>query len=101
MRIYNRALSDSEVLALAGAMLADPWPYATLLGMTSRVQDLNRDGLAENMTAAANSYFADFVALFQHTDSPTIQDERSVFDFNGNGQVDLADVVELFGALTA
>ena len=40
-------------------------------------------------------------AFFQHADPPAIQDEPILFDFNSNDLVDIADVVELFGALTA
>ena len=68
--------------------------------MSSPVQDLDGDGLAEDINSNGRLDFADIVALFVHLDSDEVQNNAAVFDFGGNGTVDMADVVALFALAT-
>ena len=64
VRIYSRALNGTEIANLAGV---EP-PPPTLPGMTSPVQDLDGDGLAEDINGNGRLDFADLVVLFDNLD---------------------------------
>ena len=60
------------------------------------VQDLNGDGLYEDLNGNGRLDFADILVLF-HNMSWLIEDERgSLFDYNRNGKLDYADLLILF-----
>ena len=67
-----------------------------LPGQVELVRDLDGDGKAEDLNGNGRIDFADVVALFEHLDSPEVQDNQQYFDFDGNGTVNTADVVMLF-----
>ena len=96
--IYARALSDYEIATLANAGLTT---CPTLSGLASPSQDLDADGLCEDINGNGLSDFGDIVTLFQQIDSPEVQDNAATFDFNGNGLADMGDVVELFTRLVS
>ena len=76
-----------------------PGIYPTLPGIGSPAQDLDGDGKAEDLNANSRLDFADVLALYHHLDSQAVHANQNYFDFTGDGQVDMADVRELFKAV--
>ena len=70
--------------------------FPTLPGEVGPVQDLDGDGLAEDVNGNGRADFDDLVTLFQHMLSPEVQNNQEYFDFNGNGWLDFDDIVEMF-----
>ena len=73
--------------------------FPTLPGMNSPVQDIDGDGKTEDINGNGRLDFADLVVLFDHLLSPEVQDNWQYFDFKESGDVDSADVLELFNVL--
>ncbi|MCH7652262.1 MAG: PKD domain-containing protein [Chloroflexi bacterium] len=86
--------SDSLLVTVTGQPLQLP-------GMPAPVQDLDGDGKAEDINGNGRLDFADLVTLFQHLNSPVVQDNPDYFDYNDNGKVDMGDVLALFNLLIA
>ncbi|AWB27772.1 cellulase family glycosylhydrolase [Halococcoides cellulosivorans] len=59
-------------------------------------QDLDGDGLHEDLNANGKLDFPDVNALFQHTDQSAVEDYPAAYDFSGDGVVDSQDVLALF-----
>ncbi|AWB26443.1 glycosyl hydrolase [Halococcoides cellulosivorans] len=59
-------------------------------------QDLDGDGLYEDVSGNDKLDFPDVNVLFQHTDDPAVQNYASAYDFSGDGTVDSQDVLALF-----
>lgn len=68
-------------------------------GQTVPVVDLNGDGLYEDMNGNLRRDFADIVIFFLSIDSPVVQDNIFIFDYDANGVVNMADVQEMFNQL--
>lgn len=68
----------------------------TLPGMSAASNDLDGDGLTEDINGNGRLDFSDIVALFEYLDSPDIQTHPEFYDFNRNGVIDMADVISLF-----
>ncbi len=68
----------------------------TLPGMEAPAQDLDSDGLCEDVNGNGRLDFADVRDFFRHLDSPEVQGNPQAFDFSGNGRVDMTDVKALF-----
>ena len=66
--------------------------------LSAPVNDLDGDGLAEDVNANGLLDLADIVDFFQAFGDPALTENVHVFDFNGNGLLDFVDVVELFKA---
>jgi len=79
----------------------DPTLHPIMPGMSTRAQDLDGDGHAEDCNGNGLFDFADIVLLFANLDSSVVQGNTTSFDYDGNGQVDSADVVEQFNLLTS
>jgi len=75
--------------------------FPTLPGMSAPAQDLDGDGLAEDTNGNGRFDFADIVGISVNLDSTVVQDSKSTFDYNSDGGVDMADVLELFNMLIA
>ena len=60
------------------------------------VQDLDGDGLFEDLNGNGRLDFADVLLLYRNLASPAILQHAGLVDFNGNGRLDLADLVALF-----
>lgn len=74
---------------------------AVLPGLTDPAQDLNGDGLAEDVNGNGRLDFNDMVKLFENMSTTTVTDNSRQFDFNGNGFVDMDDIVQLFMILVS
>jgi len=59
-------------------------------------QDLDGDGLFEDLNGNGRLDFADVLLLYRNLASPAILEHAELVDFNGNGRPDSADVVALF-----
>jgi hypothetical protein len=65
----------------------------------SAPQDVDGDGLFEDVNGNGRADFADVVVLFNHLDLVPRNGWIAFFDFNLNGRSDFADIVTLFGRL--
>ena len=92
---------DDGAMASASFQVEVLSPFPTLPGMNSPAQDLDGDGHAEDVNGNGRLDFADIVALFEHMDSPQVQNNQSAFDFNDNGRMDMADIIALFDMLVS
>lgn len=70
--------------------------FPILQGKFSPVQDLNGDGLAEDINANDRTDFADTVDFFWAFGDVEVTGNVHVFDFNGNARLDFDDIVTLF-----
>ena len=70
--------------------------FPTLPGAVGPAQDLNFDGVAEDIDGDGELTFLDIEALFQNLRSTEVQNNQEDFDFNGNGRIDFDDIVQLF-----
>ena len=68
----------------------------TLAGQTSPIQDLDGDGLTEDLNGNGRFDFKDLVLLFNLLDTPDIQNNVDLFDFAPDGAVNFNDVVGLW-----
>ncbi|RLI83157.1 hypothetical protein DRP04_02190 [Archaeoglobales archaeon] len=59
-------------------------------------QDLDKDGLYEDVNGDNSFNFGDIVFFFKNFDRPEIQNYSQYYDFNKDGSVNFGDVVELF-----
>lgn len=75
--------------------------YPTLPGLIEPAQDLDGDGLAEDVNGNGRLDFDDIVKLFKNVSSTEVTDNSDDFDFNGNGTVDMDDIVKLFMMLVS
>jgi PKD repeat protein len=68
----------------------------TLPGQTNSPQDLDGDGLYEDLTGDGTLSFVDVEVFFHQMD--WIEDNLPIedFDLNGNGRIDFDDIVDLF-----
>jgi PKD repeat protein len=63
-------------------------------------QDLDKDGLSEDVNGNSRQDFDDVVTLFNAMDSPEVQENTDYFDFNGNGRIDFDDIVRLMNTVS-
>ena len=75
--------------------------YPTLPGLSNPSQDLDGDGLAEDINGNGRLDFDDIVKFFKHISSQAIQSNSPDFDFNDNGLIDMDDIVQLFMILVS
>ena len=62
-------------------------------------QDLDDDGLVDDLNANDRMDFADLVLFFQHLDSPQVQENIDLFDYTSSDSVGMADVTGMFDHL--
>jgi len=62
----------------------------------SPAQDLDDDGVYEDVNGDGEFNIVDVNALFQNYNSQAVQDNLDLFDFNGDGSVNIVDVNALF-----
>lgn len=71
----------------------------SLPGAGREPNDLNGDGLYEDVNGNGRQDFADVVLYFHELDWVAANEPMAAFDFNRNGRVDFADIVLLFEQL--
>lgn len=90
-------VSDDDGGTGSATFVATVAPYCpTLPGVEAPAQDLDSDGLCEDVNGNGRLDFADVRDFFRHLDSPEVQGNPQAFDFSGNGRVDMTDVKALF-----
>ena len=73
--------------------------FPTIIGQPGMAQDIDQDGLAEDLNANGRHDFADTLIFFNSIDSIEVVDNIEFFDFYGDGVVTLNDVIESFNLL--
>jgi PKD repeat protein len=63
-------------------------------------QDVNGDGLYEDVNGDGAVTITDVQALFANRDDAVVQNNPTQFDFNGDGQFTVVDVQALFRQVT-
>jgi len=58
--------------------------------------DLDQDGLYEDVDGSGEFNFGDIIFFFQHFDKDEIANYPEFYDYNGDGQVNFGDVIGLF-----
>ncbi|WP_207591314.1 cellulase family glycosylhydrolase [Halomontanus rarus] len=61
--------------------------------------DTTGDGLSNDFTGSGSTTTTDVNVFFENVDNPDVADYPEYYDFDGNGQVSVTDVVELFDSL--
>ena len=81
----------------------DPWLAVPALSdeFAGSPQDLDGDGLYEDVNGDGDVNVGDAQALFAFEDSTTVQEHAALFDFNEDGAVDVGDAQALFAQVTA
>jgi PKD repeat protein len=74
-------------------------PVQVVRGATALPQDLNSDGLYEDLNGNGALDFNDVVLFFNQMDWIAEDEPISAFDFNQNGEIDFNDIVLLFNQL--
>ncbi|KAF5063394.1 Glycosyl hydrolases family 17 [anaerobic digester metagenome] len=86
-------------LVLKPGRLPPPSSLLQLPGGMDRPNDLDGDGLVEDVNGNQRTDFADVVLFFNQMDWITGNEPVGAFDWNGNGRIDFADIVRLFVVL--
>ncbi len=85
---------------LAGNQTTKEWAFNVrvvpqLPGAEKAAQDLDGDGLYEDINGDGKIDSNDVALLFEDLDSELVRKKAKLFDFNQNGRIDYDDVVEL------
>jgi PKD repeat protein len=98
---FDYAKKNAQLGALLLATAADPSDLQVVMipGASGVAQDLNDDGLYDDVNGNGRADFADVVLYFNQMTWITANEPVSAFDYNSNGRIDFADVVWLFNAL--
>ncbi|MEN6518234.1 MAG: PQQ-binding-like beta-propeller repeat protein [Methanospirillum sp.] len=78
---------------------AEPAPVQPIPGGSGAPQDLDHDGIYEDLNGNGRLDFADVVLFFNQMTWIAANEPIAAFDINGNGRIDFADVVWLFNGL--
>ena len=90
------ASTDNTLYALRESGDLSP---GDVTGDGAPAQDLDEDGLYEDINGDGGFTIVDVQALFSNLDSDVVQNNVSKFDFNGDGEVDINDVQRLYAML--
>ena len=74
-------------------------PFPTIIGQPGRAQDIDRDGLAEDLNANGRHDFADIVIFFDNIDTLEITENVAFFDFDQDRSISLNDILAMFQIL--
>ncbi len=100
---HDPAFGAGRLNATAMHELLSPPPedpvVKPLPGAAGNPQDLDKDGLYEDVNGNNRADFADVVLLFNQVDWVAANEPISAFDFNQNLRIDFADIVRLFERL--
>ncbi len=81
------------------AAFAAPTPIVPFPGQTTPPQDLDHDGLYDDVNGNSRRDFGDIVLYFNQMTWIPANEPVAAFDYNGNGRIDFGDVVSLFDRL--
>ena len=73
--------------------------FPTFPLQSGRSQDLDDDGLVDDLNVNDRMDFADLVLFFQHLESPQVQENIDLFDYTASNSVGMADVTGMFDHL--
>lgn len=90
------ASTDGTLYALREEGAISP---GDVTGDGAPAQDLDEDGLYEDVNGDGAFTIVDVQALFANLDSDVVQENAEKFDFNGDGEVDVTDVQALYARL--
>ena len=88
------ASTDGSLYALSKTDATPAGP--DVVGDGNPAQDLDGDGLYEDVNGDGSPTIVDVQALFANLDSDAVQENVDLFDFNGDGEVDVSDVQALY-----
>ena len=74
-------------------------PFPTIIGQLARAQDIDRDGLAEDLNANGRHDFADIVIFFNNIDAAEVKDNIPFFDFDQDRNISFNDILAMFQLL--
>jgi len=74
-------------------------PPGALPGGKGAPQDLDGDGLHEDVNGDGNANIADVRSLLNNRNNEMVQSNADAYDFTGDGKVGVSDVLELFRKL--
>ncbi|HIH03287.1 MAG TPA: hypothetical protein HA263_05375 [Methanoregulaceae archaeon] len=78
---------------------AGPAPVQPIPGGSGAPQDLDYDGIYEDVNGNDRLDFADVVLYFNSMTWIAANEPVAAFDINGNGRIDFVDVIWLFNGL--
>jgi hypothetical protein len=84
--------SDASVTVEAGP--------GDVTGNGNPAQDLDGDGLYEDINGDGDVTVSDVQAFFTTRDSTVVQSNTAAFDFNGDGRITVSDIQSLFNQVT-
>ncbi|MCU4972716.1 cellulase family glycosylhydrolase [Halobacteria archaeon AArc-m2/3/4] len=64
-----------------------------------RPADTTGDGLYNDFTDSGSTTTTDVNVFFEHVDDPAVTEYPQYYDFDGNGEVSVTDVIELFESI--
>jgi choice-of-anchor C domain-containing protein len=79
--------------------LYKPLPVIPLTGAENPPNDLDCDGIYEDINGNGRLDFADVVLFFNQMTWIVANEPIAAFDLNGNGRIDFADIVALFNEI--
>jgi PKD repeat protein len=88
-----------ETTSAPGTLGITQGVFPTLPGMPGPSQDLDGDGLAEDVNGNNRIDFADVVVMFENLDAQEVIENAFGFDFNRNDVIDFGDVIALFNSI--
>ncbi|MCU4972735.1 cellulase family glycosylhydrolase [Halobacteria archaeon AArc-m2/3/4] len=94
--VAGEAESDSETVTVS-TLPADGEGPPAIDG--TQPADTTGDGLYNDITGSGSTTTTDVNVFFEHVDDPAVAEYPQYYDFDGNGQVSVTDVVELFESL--
>ena len=97
----NGDMMEAGLIPGTITVLPAPRVMPTLPGMGAPVNDVDGDGLTEDINGNGRLDFADLTAFFSNIASPEVQGNIDLFDFNRDSVVDDGDVITLLEMIIA
>jgi hypothetical protein len=93
----GNSLTIADVSGASVTVEAGP---GDVTGNGNPAQDLDGDGLYEDVNGDGAATISDVQAFFTTRDSAVVQSNTAAFDFNGDGNISISDVQSLFTRVT-
>ncbi len=74
-------------------------PFPTITGQPGRAQDIDKDGMAEDLNANGRHDFQDIVIFFNNISAEEVTLNVSFFDFDNNSFIGFNDILAMFQIL--